>query len=194
MIVTDDCYLTDPIDASGDDNNDGLLLSNICTPKCTTEQLASFAYYLNRVKDLLQWLNNYAVVVADDIKDEIDHYNNVVVPAKNQPSYQVKSEKFPTLDEDRFYYSFVAGFFNPTGGDLSLAIEFGTTGEEIKENSMRFRIGSDGIILTEQEVTSSVPCLKVGILEFVVLASPDDEVTIGGTFGALTVDYSITLT
>ena len=186
LMVTDDCYTTTPLEHS-------LAFENICTPKCTREQIVGYAYYLNRINDGMEWVRDYAYSVANTIKAEVDHYNNVVVPLKNQPSYKVKFEKFPTIDEDRFYYSFAAGFFNPTGDDLVVDITFTTTTGVIVHNSRRFRVGNDTTILSADVVTGTVPCLKVGIVEFVVSTDEAATVSISGTFGSLAINYDVNI-
>lgn len=183
LFVADDCYTSTPL-------TNGLELENICTPKCTPEQLAAFAHYLNRVNDGLLWVRNLASTTATAVRNEIDHYNDDVVPNKNQLSYKARFEKFEAVDAGKFYYSFAVGFTNPTNSDNTLSVTLTTSGTLV---SSKFRIENTTNILTSTTISKVVPCLKVGVMEFVVFGPAGTTVGINGTFGTLAVSYSNTL-
>lgn len=182
LLVTDDCYTTTPA-------INGLFIDNICKPKCTAEQLSAFAHYLNRVNDGLSWVNSYATGISSALGTEITNFENNVIPTRNLPRYKVEFAKFPSVDSGIFYYSFAVGFFNPSNTAKTAAVTF--SGGTIKE--ARFKVGNAGEVLSGTTVSKSVPCLKVGILEFITYATAGTVVHITGTFGSLTVNYTVTL-
>ena len=186
LLVTDDCYITTPAD-------NGLILDNICTPKCTKEQLDNFTHYLNRVRDGMDWLTTYAQTVASLVRDEIDRYADDVQPNQNTPFYKVKLEKFATVDVGRYYYSFAIGFYNPTEEPiaLNLVIDTDSTTTGLIMNTAKFRIGKDTTLLADETLSTTIPCLKLGVLEFVISSSNTaDMMSVIGTLGSVEVNYS----
>ena len=189
LLVTDDCYVTDPVAY-------GLVLTNNCTPKCSKEQLDDFTYYLNRVRDGMEWVTTYAQTVSASVRTEIDNFTTNVQPNQNKPSYKIKLEKFATVDPSRFYFSIAIGFFNATTGDLPLSFVANTTSSTtgVVLNTIRYREGNSTVILEEPTYNVDVPCLSMSILEFVVSSSDNsDIVSLTGSFGGLSINETIAL-
>ena len=102
---TDDCYISAPL-------TNGLSIDNICTPKCEPEHLSNFAHYLNRVKDGLLSVGQYATDLAEKISASIDNYYNVVLPSLTSPNYSIKMSK--SVLSLHTYYSILISIINPT--------------------------------------------------------------------------------
>lgn len=187
LFTTDDCYVIA-------DEENGITIDNHCTPKCTAEQIQGYAYYLNRVNDGMTWVQDYAVELASTLSAEVDDFVTNTLPTWNVPYYKVKFEKLPTVDVDRFYYSFCVGFFNPSSTAKLLTLTISSTGD-IVTASRRYRIDSATTLMSSNILTTvSVPCLKTLFLEFVVSAIPTKTATLSGTFGVLAVNSTSSLT
>lgn len=182
--LADDCYTVTPGDALA-------LFTNICTPKCSTEQLGAFAHYLNRIRDGISTISALAAVTYTNIKEEIERYNSEVAPVKNLPFYRVKFEQFDTVDDGRYYYSIAAGFFNPTGEIATLDVTFAS---EATLLDFRYRIGADTTPLTSPSMTVDVPCLGSCIVNIVFSGPNNVPLEITGSFGGQSVGYSAILT
>jgi hypothetical protein len=186
LFTTDDCYVTTDVDH-------GLILNNHCTPKCTTEQIQGYAYYLNRVNDGMTWVQDYAMALASSVNAQVTDFTTNVLPNRNKPYYKVKFEKLHTIDTGRFYYSFSTAFFNPSSTAKTLSLAITTTGGLIS-SSLRYRIDSSTVLPSSPTFSVTVPCLKTCFVEFVVAAVPTKTATLTGTFGTLVVNSITSLT
>lgn len=184
LLISDDCYVTVPV-------TNGLEIDNICTPKCTAEQMAAFAHYLNRITDGLTWVRDFAVTISDSLQDEIDAYN-ASLASMNAPYIKAKLTKFATIDSGVFYYSVSVGAFNPTDETVSFTCTTTTSGTY--RPPARFKVGNTTTTYTPGTITADVPCRHVGIYEFVVRGTAATTLSITGSVGATSFTQSFDLT
>lgn len=208
ILNTDDCYVTS-------NNEYGLMIENICTPKCTTESITNFAYYNNRVKDGLSVVTNYAGMVFNFLNDHINYWVENVYPFKNRPYYKYSFSKFIAPGPvDSYYYSCSIGLYNPSRYDITATVSAKLTYIDDPSYSMGFRPGKlrfknslETILLDSPEVDSdsvpyestaildnvTIPCVSNARFEFVVHASIGDIISVAVLLDGITQD-PLTLT
>lgn len=163
--LTDGCYTVERGNGIVDDF--GLQFANICTPKCTDEQLGAFAHYLNRVKDGMLSISTYAAGIYAQMETYIDNYRDNVLPTYKTPFIKSTLTKFDNGYGDT-YYSIVVGFFNRDDSgpvDIDVDIDGGIFVSGI------YKQGPNTNILSEATHSTTLACLKASRLE-VVLAAP----------------------
>lgn len=177
LLATDDCYTTTPFD-------NGLLIENHCTPKCSTDQLGAFAHYVNRVTDGLQDVGDYGSSIAGALKATVDAFT-ATLGSRNLPYMRVKYGKYATLDSGYYFLSFVVGFFNPYSEEVTVDVDITVDGVL---RSVNYRMDDETSLVefgsTTFNLTAAIPCIKRGILEFVFRGQVGDTVTIVGNIAA----------
>jgi hypothetical protein len=174
----------------------GLTLSNICTPKCTKDQLGDFAHYVNRIKDGLSKVNSYVTTVVNDFNTYVNNWVTTVYPEKNKPYYKISYSKFEVpYPTNSYYYSFVVGFFNPKSIPIhaTAAVTLVSSGMTFKSGSFRFKTQDGAVLLPEAVMEGTIPCLSVGRFEFVVHSLTGKVITIHGVIDSTTISETITL-
>ena len=188
LLLTDDCYTTTPI-------SNGLSFDNICTPKCTSTQLADFAHYLNRVKDGMGTVANLAILVKSQINDQITAWETDILPNKNAPYFKTAVSKFKLYGSSiDFYYSIVVGLFNPKTYPIGVSISASSSSVTFRPDAIRFKTSTNVVLLSSPKVNSLVPCQSVARFEFVVKGQPTNTVDISGTLDTTSLVDIITLT
>lgn len=175
-ILTDGCYSVRR--GFGTTPDFGLTFENTCKPKCTAEQLAAFAHYLNRVKDGMITISNYAADIYGQITTAIDTYTNVTLPASKQP---VIKSSITSYDNGygTLYHSIVVGVFNRHDNEavtMNVSVSGGTVVEShYKSGDTTFDLGA------ARTYTGSLPCLDQGRVEFVFKGLPLTVTASAGT-------------
>lgn len=161
-------------------NPNGLLLSNICKPKCTSQQIVNYGHYHNRIKDGIFDVGDYAETVKDAIVDQMNDYNTNVVPTKTMPKFNGKFVQ--TTDGSTCYFSFAVGIFNPSDSPISVDMHIVPAfpvvpGMEyfVMEHTPRITLDDTTCYLPTNVsphnidlVGFMVPCIDFALLEFVV--------------------------
>lgn len=184
LLLSDDCYRQDQVE-------NGLVLENLCTPKCTSDQFKAVAHYTNRLNDGLSDLGAFAAALAQELKDKIADYTTNIAPNKNNPYTKANFTKYPSVTAGQKLFSIVVGLFNPKYDDVSVTI--GATGVTAVANSVRLKLGPTTAISSSlSPVTTTLPCLTVGRYEFVVKAV-SGTATISGTIGGIAFSHTLNL-
>lgn len=174
-LLADGCYTMERGD--GVVNDFGLQIANVCTPKCTAEQLSAFAHYLNRVKDGMSDIANNASSIYDDLQTAIEDYKTTVLPTLLAPF--IKSAI--TSYDDGYGHtlrSIVVGFFSRDGNIVTAAASV-TGGTFV---SAHYKSGDYTHKLLTASCSETLDCLTYGRFElvlkgagpFVVTASAGD--------------------
>lgn len=184
LFQTDGCYTTDKL-------THGLFISNICTPKCTSEQLSSFAHYLNRVRDGMATISNSAAGVQADIAEAISDFNSDL--SRTAPIIKAAVSKFDNTYGNP-YYSFVISFFNKDAEEITVTTTI-TGATTLQSKSIRFKQGSRTVTsYTGVNITETVPCHEQGRFEFTIQSTTGSIVTVNATAGSTSFSKSFTLT
>lgn len=181
LITTDDCYTVSKID-------NGLSISNICTPRCPSELIDSYAHYLNRIIDGTNTVTNYAISLKDSLKSTISDYNTNVVPNKNSPFYKIKYSS--SLSGSTTYYNFAVGIFNPSDTATAFSI---TSSTNFINGSLSLQIGDTFQTISNFPVNGTCPCFSSAMISFTAKVDPGTVVGISGTLGSGNIDYSVTV-
>lgn len=183
LMQTDGCYNIDKQDA-------GLTITNVCTPKCTSSQLNAFAHYLNRIRDALISISEYAATIQEELADAITTFNEDLT--RTTPSIRAAVTKFDNPYGNP-YYSFVVSFFNKTNEEIEVSTTI-TGASVLQQDSIRFKQGSRTVTTyTTVDITELVPCHEQGRLEFVISNTTGASVTIEATAGDTTFSKTFTL-
>jgi hypothetical protein len=96
----------------------GIRFKHTCSPKCTETQVQAFAYYLNRVKDGLLTINNYANTINSTLTAATDAYrNNIAVKSYKRAPY-IGVEHTITTSGIKWFVAFAVGIIDPRKEDL----------------------------------------------------------------------------
>lgn len=167
----------------------GLTFSNICTPKCTSEQMGNFAHYLNRVKDGMSQLSVEAASIANELKAQIADYIDFAATGKNKPYAKMTYSIFPSYTPGHWYFSIVVGFFNPTTSPIPVTVTSTYPGALVADTT-RFKTKDGVTILSAPSFTGVVPCISAARLEYTVF-STGGSASAAGTLS--TIPFSLTL-
>ncbi len=186
LLLTDGCYTTRK--GTDDQFDFGITIENICTPRCTADQLGGFAHYLNRVKDGMHAVGILAGDIYTEMRDEIDTYTTDFLPTKNTPVIKSAVARFTNAYDDGYdYYSFVVSYINRSSEPVAITSTIGLTGATMMMDSIRYKQASDVELLGSANISKTLPCLQGSRLEFTVKSS-SGTVTINA--GAGTTSYT----
>lgn len=192
---TDGCYIMDAAD-------NGLVIDNICTPKCTADQFANYTHYLNRIQDGMSTVGAYAGQLYNDLKARIDEWATLEYPLLNKPYYKIAYSKFKVSNLiNSYYYSFVIGLYNPKKTPINVILHVtqniapdSNYAMGFKTETFRFKTAEGAVLLPTPDVdVGVVPCTSVARFEFVTHGRPNDTVTITGAIDSAMIDETITL-
>jgi len=189
LLVTDDCYTTTPL-------AHGLSIANICKPRCTAEQLKSFAHYNNRIRNGMARVEGLASDIYDELHAEISHYISTVEPYAYIPSYRIRSvasHVSSTVD----YVSVAIGLFNPTETTVTATVTV-TGGTEVA-NSCLYTSGNNSIPATSSITSVNIPHKGFVVYYVTRSVSHGGSISVNGTLfyttipeGAQTLNFSTT--
>lgn len=159
----------------------GLTIENVCTPKCTAEQLGAFAHYLNRVKDGMEDLVAYINSVYLDLEAYINNYKTVILPQLQAPVVKSTLTRFDN-GYGTIYTSVVIGFFNRSDqGDINVTATV-TGGQVVRAF---YRKGTTTTPIVGNTLSTRVlPCLSYSRFEIVLKTA--GPITIAATAGTTT--------
>jgi hypothetical protein len=186
--VTDDCYTVSR--GYGTHHDNGLIIENICTPKCTAEQFAAFAHYNNRVKDGMLGLATRANFILNELQTEITNYNNVILPASKLPFIKSAVSSYDN-GYGTVYHSLVVAFFNRSDSEAVNIASTITLSSGASIVSSRYKNGDiNHVYEPTNHFSQSLPCLEYGRFEVVIKGS---TFTVGATAGTVTYTKSYSL-
>lgn len=193
LLFTDGCYTSERGYQDGMTfiDNYGLTITNICTPKCTAEQFASFAHYLNRVKDGMDTIGSQAADLANELKDQIADYIADAAINKNKPYVKTSQTTFASPIAGTYYHSVVIGLFNPTEEDINFSISVSSTGTIIAD-TRRFK-SAETDISVGNSYSGVIPCVGVGRFEYSVRGSSSASTSYSGTLDGTAFSGNISL-
>jgi len=185
LFFTDGCYTSEKI-------TNGLSIENICTPKCTSEQMTNFAHYLNRVKDGMDTIAAVATDMANELKTQIADYIATTAVDKNKPYFKISYTKYPSYYAGQYYFSVVVGLLNPSEENIPVTVSATSSGTIVTE-TIRFKSGDVSEVLGSASYTGTVPCIGVGRLEFTVFGAIGATVSVTGSLDGIAFSDGITL-
>lgn len=176
IVSTGDCYEFTQIP-------NGFKLDNVCTPRCTPEQIGNTASYINRLKDGTITINGVAENFYDELAAIIEDYENNILPELTKPFFKVKYKRYGKA------LSVIWGIYNPSDSPIPVNLNVSYTNTLGSGETKRTR---GGIVeyLSTPYFTDTLDCNAVQLLEYTLVDTANSSVavtSISGTIGDVTV-------
>lgn len=174
-LTGDDCYVFTP-----NAGKHGLEITNVCTPKCTPDQLTNFAHYLNRISNGMSDMVTYLGTIQTSISTIITDYNDTTLATFNSPWFAVKYVK-TTAPSGCSIYTFLIGVSNPTNDviDLtSMSVVATGTGSNFTLNDAEVQLGNTYTTSDPASISIEIPCKTQALVKVVLHTTSTVPVTV----------------
>ena len=137
----------------------GLQLDHLCDPKCSPAQIANYAHYINRIKDGIVLVSEFAVKRREQLLAQMAAYaekmNALLAPEAPYLEVEVVSSKNP----QKLYDSFAVGVYNPNNNGTTPDVPISLTLSVNPELGSGFTYVPGTAYIREDDVVQNVPAL-----------------------------------
>lgn len=132
-----------------------LQLEHLCSSKCTADQIAAYAHYINRLKDALLTISRFAEATRQKLLDQMNSYSTRISTLSALEAPFIEVEELSSRNPQKLYNSFAVGIYNPGRTGASAPIQ--TTLSVVPEAGAGFVYMPGTASTREDDVVQNLP-------------------------------------